>query len=510
MRARGGALLPGGVVGDGRYRLLAQFGVDQRGAAHLWRARDGQLRRDVALTILVGDSNDTEAAQAARKTLERAAHAARFSHIALCRVLDVLSLGNGIAPSEGVLGMVVTDWVQGTDLLDLIAEHPLPPMTAARLLEPLASAVELAHHQGLVLGVDHPQRIRVGPDGALRLAFPGPLPDASMRDDVKGLGAILYLLLTGRWALPGGPEALPRAPKGPDGVIASPRALVPHVPDELSSAAVRSIDDGSLGSIRTGGAMLQILEQVMAADDETQLLAPIADQDDEDDGAVWTTRKPVQDRDRRRKLAIGVTLLAVATVAILAWVGMQLISLFSDDTAATVGGPTVVTTTAQPSTQPSQPTSQAPAPQAAGPIKAASVGEFNITDDGDNPRRANRAVDDNDKTAWKTSTYKKQFPVLKPGIGLLASFAEPLRFAQVVIDSPSDGTVVEIRSAPSNKPNFDETKVIATATLNAGETTIDLPTADPTEHLVIWITKLHDGSKGFGSELTEVKFVRAG
>ena len=45
------ALVPGGVIGMGRYRLLARSGVDERSNAELWRARDGQLNRDVALTI---------------------------------------------------------------------------------------------------------------------------------------------------------------------------------------------------------------------------------------------------------------------------------------------------------------------------------------------------------------------------------------------------------------------------------------------------------------------------
>src|SRR5438270_7298035 len=62
VRASANALLPGGVVGDGRYRLLAQFGEDHRAGAQFWRARDGQLSRDVALTVLVGDPSDQRAA----------------------------------------------------------------------------------------------------------------------------------------------------------------------------------------------------------------------------------------------------------------------------------------------------------------------------------------------------------------------------------------------------------------------------------------------------------------
>src|SRR2546423_9501157 len=95
IRARGGSLAPGGVVGDGRYRLLAQFGIDERARAHLWRARDGQLRRDVALTLLVGDPADAEPAPLARKTFEPAAHPAKSDHDGVAPDLSVFSLVSG-------------------------------------------------------------------------------------------------------------------------------------------------------------------------------------------------------------------------------------------------------------------------------------------------------------------------------------------------------------------------------------------------------------------------------
>src|SRR5581483_8019362 len=44
---------PGGVLGQGRYRLLAEFGRDDRCGALLWRGRDLMLEREVALTLFI-------------------------------------------------------------------------------------------------------------------------------------------------------------------------------------------------------------------------------------------------------------------------------------------------------------------------------------------------------------------------------------------------------------------------------------------------------------------------
>jgi hypothetical protein len=502
-----GTLVPGAVVGDGRYRLLAQFGVDNRVSAQLWRARDGQLRRDVALTLLAGDAGDMTSAQAARRTLERAAHTARFSHPGMARVLDVLSLGNGVNPSEGLLGVVVADWSQGTDLIDLISEHPLPGPTAARLLEPLAQAVELAHHSGLVLGVDHPQRIRVTPEGGLRLAFPGPLPDATLRDDIRGLGAILYLMLTGTWPLPGGPEGVPRAPVGPNGAVPPPSMVRLHIPEELSVAAMRSLEDTSVGGIRTSTTLIGVLDRIAEAEQPTEFMPPAGNvldgsEYDAAETTVWTTKPPVRDKTRSRKLAVGVSALGAATLAVLIWMGSLLVGFFSDDTSS-AAGPTAVNTPA-PGQGGTPPNASKPVPAA--PIQPAAMTVYNIKGTPDNARRANNAADGKADTSWKTAKYNQPFPALKPGIGLIAAFAEPVKFATITIESPSAGTVVQIRSAPTDKPKLDDTKVIGEGTLSAGKTEISLANAEPTQYVIVWITKLGDGNI---SELSELGFIRA-
>ncbi|MBP2475542.1 hypothetical protein JOF53_004414 [Crossiella equi] len=508
------AFVPGATLGDGRYRLLSKAGEDTRAPAQFWRARDNALGRDVALTVLVGSAHDEHTAARARRTLERATHGAGFTHPGLSRTLDVLWPGHGVNPRDGVLGIVVAEWTQGTDLLDLVTEGPLPPGTASRLLEALASAVETAHHAGLVLGVDHPQRLRVTPDGKLRLAFPGPRAEATAREDVRGLGATLYLMLTCRWALDGGPTGLASAPTGPDGTVVSPQTLHPAVPHELSTVAVRSLQDTSIGGLRTGAAILRVLEHTAAAEAEAAALraqeaalreeySPLAAEED----------NARDEKSRRRKLAVGMTLLTVATCGILAWIGLSVIGMFSSP--ETRSGPTVsLTPTSTPgASQPQQPppSSSSEQPQGGGgTVDVSNVSIFNVQGEPDNPHRLKRLVDGDPKSTWKTLTYRQQFPRAKPGVGVMITLAEAAKLAKVVIDSPSGGTKIEVRSAPSGEADLDETTVLGTATLQKGDTEITLDAGTATQHVLLWITGLGGSGDRNVSELSELSFVRAG
>ena len=488
-------LTPGRVLDHGRYRLLSKVGTDERCDAELWRAKDGVLGRDVALTILIGDRADAEAATNARRTLERAMHASTFNHVGVARVLDVVTQSAGDPP--GVLGLVIAEWTHGTDLLDLVAEGPLPPGTAARLMQPLAAAVESAHHAGLVLGADHPQRIRVTPEGEVRMAFPGPLSHATSSDDVRGLGAALYLLLTGRWALGDAPEGLPPAPTGPDGNLVAPRTLRPTVPMELSTVAVRALGNpdstGTTGGVRTGAAVLRVLEQYATYEPANSLAngAPPAESNE-----VWRRDEPKPDHAKRRKLAISVGVLAVATILVIGWIAVGVIGIFTESNQPSGTGQVI---------QGNNPGTAAQQPQQpAAPVRIAEGTSFTAKGDPDAPNRINNLFDGDPGTYWSTFSYRQQLGPsgINTATGAALTLERPAVLQQIVINSPSAGTKVEIRQVDGS-PSMDS-KLLGGGVLAAGDTPIQLEAASPSSKILVVVTELAQNGGEFSSQINEI------
>ena len=511
-------LTPGAVLGPGRYRLVEEVGRDERCSARLWRGLDAVLEREVALTLFIADPGDTAAIADIRAVVQQALSTARLETGGAARVLDVLEPEPvGAGPT---VAAVVAEWTAGHDLVEFVRAGLPTPSVAAGMLAPLAGAVDAAHRAGLVLGSDHPQRIRIMADGRARLAFPGAPVGTHARDDVRGLGAVLYLVLTGHWALGDDSPALPAAPRGPEGNVVSPRSLRPTVPLELSTLAVRCLADSSTGGVHTGAAVLRVLERggielsgiergAVTGEVEPQSTNGVADR-----GSVWhgPEEDPPPSRERRTKLGIGVAALVVATLFIVGWLGVKVASVFGGDE----GAPPAVVIEAQ------EPADGAPVPAApadpaeigpgeTGAVKIDEVAVYDVLGNGnpDNRGDVELLVDGDSDTGWSTDTYREQFPALKPGVGVLLTFAESVALSSVTLDSPSPGTVVEIRSAPSADADFDETTLLGTETLDRGSTQIPLRAAPPTRYLVVWITRLAGGGADNVSELSELDVQRA-
>ncbi|MGH3825245.1 MAG: protein kinase family protein [Pseudonocardiaceae bacterium] len=474
--------IPGCVLGRGRYRLLAEVGRDDRYAVQLWRGRDLVLDRDVALTLFTATPQDPTSVTRIPAAVARALRSARLEMAGAARVLDVLEP----APTDGPgAAVVIAEWTPGWALVELLDGGPLPPSIAARVLVPLADAVDAAHNAGLVLGCDHPDRIRVAPDRQARLAFPGPPPAAGSRDDIRGLGAMLYLLLTGYWPLPNGAGGLPPAPLDPDGSPISPTTLRPEVPVDLSTLALRSIaDSASGGGVHTGAAVRQVLERGAAADDLSSAGAR----------AVDPQRAK---RLRQIKFGVSMTALSTATLLILGYVGMEVVSVFTDTGRA----PLIVAGTA--------PAGKAPAaapPVLSAPVRVTSLAVYDPSGKGtpDHQRDVGKLLDGNPRTNWSTDSYFKQFPVYKQGLGVMLNFEAPISAAVMTVVSPSPGTILEIRTATSPNARLEQTTLVGTATLKSGTNQIPLQAGSPARYLLVWITGLSGGEGRHQSKLSDL------
>jgi len=94
-------------------------------------------------------------------------------------------------------------------------------------------------------------------------------------------------------------------------------------------------------------------------------------------------------------------------------------------------------------------------------------------------------------------------------VGLLVTLPDAAKLTSVGVESPSDGTIVEIRTSSSADPSLSDTTVLATATLTKGHTDIALPAAQPSRYILVWLTRLGGSAGSYSSTINELTFQRA-
>jgi Tol biopolymer transport system component len=149
------ALVPGSHVGP--YEILAPIGAG--GMGEVYRARDTQLKRDVALKVLPADLA-LDADRLARFDREAQALAA-LNHPHIAQV-------HGVAQDGGVRAIVM-ELVEGEDLAARIARGAIPLDEAHPIARQLAEALEYAHERGIVHRDLKPANIKITPDGDVKV-----------------------------------------------------------------------------------------------------------------------------------------------------------------------------------------------------------------------------------------------------------------------------------------------------------------------------------------------------
>lgn len=479
---------PGATVADGRYRLLVSHGGSP--GLQFWQALDVPLDRQVALTLVDPERNLPD--KQIDEILARTLTLSRIERPGLARVLDVTKGSDGS-------GLVVSEWIRGGSLREVADTSP-SPIGAARAIQSLAVAADEAHRAGVALSVDHPGRVRVSVDGDVALAFPATLADANPAGDVRGIGAALYALLVDRWPLPerGTPSGFQPADTGPGGEPVEPAAINPAIPFQISAAASRAIQPG--GGISTAATALHLLQQATAAADQTDLMEPL--------GATPRSAHRLPPGEaapalRRRKLLIGVGAGAAVLLVALLVMASLLGRIFGDGDGGLKGDQLGLNTT-----------TSASSGATGGLVKPVAATVFSPDGGADAPSLAGLAIDGDQSTVWPTDTYTDTvpFPNFKNGVGLMLELPEPTVIGSVTIAVSSTGTQVQIRTALTSDPeSLDDTILLTGPTsLKPGTNTIEVPSAAPTSHLLVWISTMGQTAGQSRTDISEITVRAAG
>lgn len=141
----------------GHYRIVEQVGAGGMGV--VFRARDEQLDRDVALKTLPKLPLLTEPA---RRQFRREA-------LSLGRIADPCVAMAFDFGQDGGIDYLVTEYVPGLTLEAKVAGRSLPEDEVLRLGEQMASGLEAAHKEGVIHRDLKPSNVKVTPDGRLKI-----------------------------------------------------------------------------------------------------------------------------------------------------------------------------------------------------------------------------------------------------------------------------------------------------------------------------------------------------
>jgi eukaryotic-like serine/threonine-protein kinase len=145
----------------GHYSIVEKIG--EGGMGVVFRARDLQLDRDVALKILPRHMLLTEAA---RRQFRR--EALSLARIADPHVAMAFEFGQDVSQGQ-TISYLVTEYVPGVTLDAKLAGRPLPETEVLQLGKQLASGLEAAHKEGVVHRDLKPGNLKVTPDGRLKI-----------------------------------------------------------------------------------------------------------------------------------------------------------------------------------------------------------------------------------------------------------------------------------------------------------------------------------------------------
>lgn len=468
---------PGTRLAD-RFRLEDR--VNESSGATLWKAMDEILARPVAVHTFAPDFPRV------KEVVTAARLASRLTDPRLTQVFD--------AADEDGTAYVVSEWVSGESLLDLLENGPVEPERGAALVAEAAEALAHAHEAGLTHLHLTPGRLVWTSGGTVKLlglAVDAAILDLSSeepaREDAEGLGRLLYAALTGHW--PGESDCgLPPAPLD-DGKVCTPRQVTAGVPGYLDAIACRAL----LQEPRRGQPPLSTPAEVAEALAEVPRPAPapvttappaLNLRSEAPDGLGAPTMPPpmsmtMPPQQRPQTGTASKILLTVIVLLVMAAVGVG---------AWTVGKnlgntPRVAQSDVASSPSPSH------KPVTVKPVSATGFDPLG-DDRAENPEYSQLAIDGKPSTEWHTDSYTSaDLGRLKDGVGLILDMGKPVPIANVAVSlGDAGGATVQLKVGDA--ADLSSLKTVAEKKGATGSVTLTPDKASTGQYVLIWFTRL--------------------
>jgi serine/threonine-protein kinase len=276
----------------GRYQVGDLIG--RGGMADVHVGTDARLGRRVAIKLLKPSlANDP----AFRSRFRREAQdAAKMAHPTIVRIFDageeIVRDANGI---ETLVPFIVMEFVDGRLLRDIVAEGPLEPAEACRIIEQVLTALEYSHRAGVVHRDIKPGNIMIAANGQVKVMDFGiarAISDTSAtiaetsaivgtasyfspeqargetvdaRADLYSTGIVLFELLTGRPPFRGdNPVAVAYQHVNSDAV--PPSTLNPRVSPALDAVVLRALEKDRFERYQSASEFRQDVETAAAGE----------------------------------------------------------------------------------------------------------------------------------------------------------------------------------------------------------------------------------------------------
>jgi hypothetical protein len=497
---------PGTRLG-GRYRLEDRLAA--AGGWSAWKAIDEILARPVSvITFASGFPRLQQVVTAARA-------ASRLTDTRLTQVFDVEDSWDH--------AYIVLEWPVGDTLADLLAAGRLDPAAGTRIVAETAAAISGAHAAGLAHLCLQPEAVRWTAGGGLKItglgidaALAGITADDPELADARGLGGLLYAVLTGKWPGPDHPE-LPPAPLA-DGRPIRPRQVRAGIPAALDEITSRALDLG--GSDREpftspaelSDALTAVIPPVPIPPAERARPAQRWDQpgrdsyrDDSFDLAPRrTAARPggTNPRGGQRRSPARVAAAAALAVVVVAGLSAAAVYVLHSPAASNSHG-------GRNGPSPSQSAVQA---QILKPVSAHGFDALRTpTEDptDENTYLAGNLIDNN-PAGWETQQYygSPYFGNLKSGSGLLLDMGRPVKISSVTITFGTEpGANVELKignSSARSAANEESMATVASRQNVSGSQTFTISRPVLGQYLVVWFTKLPPLAHAHGKYMAQI------